>query len=327
MHQLGSNITYASMGAQSTFQSFMEWGIENYSADQMGLIMWNHGGAMSGCCQDEKKNDILSPFELDAALSSAFSNKGVSDNLTWIGYDCCLMGVADIAAYNSSYFNYMVGSQETEPGGGWDYDGWMDDLFDDPSIDPEDLLSEICDTYSQKCEDDYVTYVAELTAWASNPSNFPYQGWSGEAVDEEGYSAQDYLDEAAKYTDFNDATLAVYDLTKIETFKSGLNTLVSDLTSAGAKSSFKSNVINKALTFQNGSYSVYDALDIANRAKTKYGISITAFTSALNEFIVHNTTGKTYTKNGTVPCGVCLYTGSISSTSYRVLSSWYSFVH
>ena len=49
--------------------------------------------------------------------------------LEWIGYDACLMAVQDIAEVNSAYFNYMVSSEESEAGYGWDYDNWVDDLY------------------------------------------------------------------------------------------------------------------------------------------------------------------------------------------------------
>ena len=49
--------------------------------------------------------------------------------LEWVGYDACLMQVQDIASVNSDYFNYMVASEESEAGEGWDYDTWVDDLY------------------------------------------------------------------------------------------------------------------------------------------------------------------------------------------------------
>ena len=123
------SLSYASMGLTSTFQSFLEWGINSYPADRMGVIMWNHGGAMQGVCYDEKKNDDnLLTNEVSAAVSGAINNTG-SSKLEWIGYDACLMQVQDIASINSDYFNYMIASEESEAGYGWDYDTWVDDLY------------------------------------------------------------------------------------------------------------------------------------------------------------------------------------------------------
>ena len=126
-----TDITYASMGLSSTLQSFIEYGIENFPADRYGLVLWNHGGGMRGVCYDEKKSDdSLLDYEVKNAVSGALTAKGMSgQKLEWIGYDACLMQVQDIAEMNSPYFNYMVASEESEAGEGWDYDTWIDNLY------------------------------------------------------------------------------------------------------------------------------------------------------------------------------------------------------
>ena len=126
-----ASLTYASMGLTSTLQSFIEYGLNNYPAERTGLIFWNHGGAMRGVCYDEKKSDdSLLANEVTSAVSGALSNCGMSgQKLEWVGYDACLMQVQDIASVNSDYFNYMIASEESEAGEGWDYDTWVDDLY------------------------------------------------------------------------------------------------------------------------------------------------------------------------------------------------------
>ena len=126
-----NQLTYASMGLSSTLQSFIEYGLNNYPADRVGLVFWNHGGGMRGVCYDEKKNDdVLKNSEIRSAVSGALSNCGMSgQKLEWVGYDACLMAVQDIAETNSDYFNYMIASEESEAGYGWDYDNWVDDLY------------------------------------------------------------------------------------------------------------------------------------------------------------------------------------------------------
>lgn len=126
-----NQLTYASMGLTSTLQSFIEYGLNNYPANRVGLVFWNHGGGMRGVCYDEKKNDdVLKNSEIRSAVSGALSNCGMSgQKLEWVGYDACLMAVQDIAITNAEYFNYMVASEESEAGYGWDYDNWVDDLY------------------------------------------------------------------------------------------------------------------------------------------------------------------------------------------------------
>ncbi len=134
------------MGLQSTLESFINWGLEEYPADKTGVVFWNHGGGLDGCCFDENYGgDGLTPLEVKNAMSNVFTTQNLNKKLEFIGYDCCLMQVADIAEFNSKYFNYMVGSEESEAGAGWDYDNWLDNLY--AGEDTLSVLSEICDTF------------------------------------------------------------------------------------------------------------------------------------------------------------------------------------
>ena len=152
-----TELTYASMGLSSTFQSFLEWGLTKYPAEKTGVILWNHGGAMRGVCYDEKKSDdALLNSEVNSALKNAFSKTGRTEKLEWIGYDACLMQVQDIAEFNSQYFNYMIGAEESEAGEGWDYDTWVDDLYAGKST--PTILKAICDGFIQSYQDTYGAY-------------------------------------------------------------------------------------------------------------------------------------------------------------------------
>ena len=157
-----SSLTYASMGSSSTLQSFLEYGLTNYPADKTGLIMWNHGGGISGVCFDEKKsNDALTTSEVASAVKGALKNTGKEgQKLEWIGYDACLMNVLDIAAVNSDYFNYMIASQETEAGEGWDYDKWLPTLYKNTDVDTPTLLNSICTTFKSSTSDSALTLSA-----------------------------------------------------------------------------------------------------------------------------------------------------------------------
>ena len=141
-----ASLPNASMGKQETLQSFVNWGLEEYPAEKTGLILWNHGGAFEGCCYDENYySDSLEAQEIKAAMDNVFETQNLNEKLEFIGYDCCLMQLQDLAEFNSPYFNYMVGSEETEAGEGWDYDNWLDDLY--AGDDTETVLAEICDTF------------------------------------------------------------------------------------------------------------------------------------------------------------------------------------
>lgn len=146
---LDEKLTKVNMGKQSTFESFLNWGLQEYPAENTGVILWNHGGALDGCCFDDSVgSDELLNSETAKAFENVFSENGI-DKLEFVGYDCCLMQVQDIAEFNSKYFNYMVASEEAEDASGWDYDTWLDDVYDGQST--ETILKAACDGFVASC--------------------------------------------------------------------------------------------------------------------------------------------------------------------------------
>ena len=147
---LDEKLTKVNMGKQSTFESFLNWGIQEYPADKVGIVLWNHGGALGGVCYDDSVggSDSLTNSETSAAFRNVFAQNGINKKLEFIGYDACLMQVADIAEFNSHYFNYMVASEESEAGEGWVYNNWIDDVY--AYRDTDTILKENCDSFVDK---------------------------------------------------------------------------------------------------------------------------------------------------------------------------------
>ena len=110
----------ASMGEPGTLDTLLRLGYEQYPARRYALILWNHGGGpLGGVCWDELYGgDHLTMEELVRALEHSPAKE---QPLEWIGFDACLMGSAEVARLIAPYARYMIASEETEPGGGWDY--------------------------------------------------------------------------------------------------------------------------------------------------------------------------------------------------------------
>ena len=233
---LDESIADASMGSSNTFKEFIKWGLTEYPANKTGVDMWNHGGAMGGVCYDEKHgSDSLSNIEVNKGMADAFEELGRTEKLEWIGYDACLMAVQDIAEFNSHYFNYMVSSEETETGYGWDYDGWVDDLYDGKPT--ETVLKAICDSFLQSTGSysDQTLSVINLnymeiyrSAWEtmstklkekinnSNRSSFnslvkSAQSYYGSTSSYGIFDARDFLDKLANSSSFNPGSNYVQD--------------------------------------------------------------------------------------------------------------------
>ena len=137
----------ASMGASNTLADFLRWGAENYPAQHYMLIIWDHGGgSISGVTFDELFNqDSLTLPELSDALRAS----GVYFDV--VGFDACLMANLETAQALSPFAGYMVASEETIPGSGWDYEAFTDYLIHNPDSSPQSLSVKICDTYMDKC--------------------------------------------------------------------------------------------------------------------------------------------------------------------------------
>ena len=124
------------MGEADTLSGFLNDACSAYPADHYGLICWDHGcGPLVGFGSDTMfDNDSLDPGE----LHTAFENSPFKDGkkLSFIGFDACLMSSMEIANTLSDHADYMIASQEKEPGDGWDYSflSVMNETFDVPEI-------------------------------------------------------------------------------------------------------------------------------------------------------------------------------------------------
>ncbi|MFX1338923.1 MAG: clostripain-related cysteine peptidase, partial [Promethearchaeota archaeon] len=128
------------MGEQATLSDFISWGTSAFPADNYALILWNHGGGWkesneqdpdvfkSVCWDDTSFGDCLTQIELKNALVSA----GVHFDL--IGFDACLMAMAEVDYQIKDWADVRVGSEESEPGDGWPYDTILADLISSPSM-------------------------------------------------------------------------------------------------------------------------------------------------------------------------------------------------
>lgn len=151
------------IASEQSFEDFLKWGMLNYPAEQTGVVISGHGLGIAGCATDDNYTyyygdqtykHVLNTSEIATAAKIAMGEIG-KDKLTWIGFDCCLMQSADIASVLSDYFNYMVGSQQSEAGEGWCHDVYLNKIAENTKITPEVLLPEIVSSY---IDETHLTY-------------------------------------------------------------------------------------------------------------------------------------------------------------------------
>ena len=143
----------ADMGSKSTLIDFLRYGKDNFQADHKVFVFWNHGGgSLGGICSDERTNNAISLNDLTEAFSSVYEKSPDNPPFEIIGFDACLMATYDTASALYGFSRYMVGSEELEPGNGWNYTGWVGSLADNPAMNGASLGKSICDTYMQGCQ-------------------------------------------------------------------------------------------------------------------------------------------------------------------------------
>ena len=141
----------ANMGSADTLKDFLSWGVANYPADKMGVIFWDHGcGSINGVCVDELNDrDTLDLVEMNEAFSEVYSQ--MTDKFEFIGFDCCLMGSSELANILATYSRYFYGSQETEPGTGWNYTAIGTFLAQNNNATGAELGKVITDSFYEEC--------------------------------------------------------------------------------------------------------------------------------------------------------------------------------
>ncbi len=138
------------MASPDTLSTFINDMAYAYPADRYSIVLWNHGGGtLSGFGYDENyPNDTLTL----ATLGDAFYASNVK--FDFVGFDACLMATAETALMLEPYADYLIASQELEPGSGWHYTNWLSYLSANPSSSTVDIAVQIIDDFVEACEDE-----------------------------------------------------------------------------------------------------------------------------------------------------------------------------
>ncbi len=132
----------------STLASFIKWCSQNFPANRNELIFWDHGGgSVSGYGYDEK-NARAGGMTLEG-INRALSAAGV--RFDFVGFDACLMATAENALMLNNHADYMIASEETEPGIGWYYTDWLTQFSKNTSMPTTEIGKRIADDFVKAC--------------------------------------------------------------------------------------------------------------------------------------------------------------------------------
>jgi hypothetical protein len=138
----GTRVGEANMGSATTLKNFVTWGTSTYKAKHYALVMWGHGDGYQVSYDDATANGI-SGIELNSVLT------GVAAKVELVGTDACLMSTTEFAAQIADRASVFVGSQELEPGTGWNYTPVIQDLKANPAMTAAQLGSSLVTRYGQ----------------------------------------------------------------------------------------------------------------------------------------------------------------------------------
>ncbi|MCR4763074.1 MAG: peptidase C11 [Lachnospiraceae bacterium] len=137
-----------SMVDPETLTQFLNWARKNTSGNRYDLIFWDHGGgSVSGFGYDEKKPRAGSMTLAD--IDKALKNGQIT--FDFVGFDACLMATVETALVVGDYADYLIASEEIEPGIGWNYTPWLNALARDPGMATTEIGKMIADSFTEAC--------------------------------------------------------------------------------------------------------------------------------------------------------------------------------
>lgn len=118
------------MGDYREFVKFVKFVKDNYPAKHYVFSFWNHGSGwknkdkeeavVRGISYDDSSRNHITTNDLTVAMTEA--TKILGKKIDVLCFDACLMQMAEVAYAVKDHVDYMVASEETEPGKGAPYD-------------------------------------------------------------------------------------------------------------------------------------------------------------------------------------------------------------
>ena len=143
LEYLDRNVGMKQMTDPRTLVDFINYGVKNFPASRYMLILWDQGsGSVQGYGYDQNfPNATMTLDELYQALGA------VNTKFDVIGFDACLMANTETAVAVAPYADYLIASEETEPGTGWYYTNWLSALGSNTSMPTIEVGKQIIDDF------------------------------------------------------------------------------------------------------------------------------------------------------------------------------------
>jgi hypothetical protein len=175
MNKMGSKLIQemgmTDMGDYRNLAAFGKWAKENFPAKKYMLIVSNHGSGWEkgvrksvvenkGISYDEQSGNHINTPQLGAALREI-------GKLDVFSTDACLMQMAEVVYEIKDNVDFIVGSEETEPGDGYTYNDFLGPIAARPTMTPQEVGKLTVDAYSDhydKINQGYTQSLARASA-------------------------------------------------------------------------------------------------------------------------------------------------------------------
>ena len=145
MNLIEDNLGSKEMTNSNTLSEFITYCKDKYPADRYSLILWNHGGgAVGGFGYDENSSNEENTLTIDE-LNQAIQTVGVK--FDFIGFDASLMANLETAFSLKDRADYLIASEEIEPGVGWEYKSLLNKLSSNTSENTLEISKVIVDNF------------------------------------------------------------------------------------------------------------------------------------------------------------------------------------
>ncbi|MDD5657312.1 MAG: clostripain-related cysteine peptidase [Elusimicrobia bacterium] len=145
-------IPKADMGSWNHLVEFANWARDNAPADHYMLVVWNHGSGWNKAAR--RGSVVVTGISYDDETGNHMTTQDLGQALAALGKidiyasDACLMQMAEVGYQIKDHVDYIVQSEETEPGDGYTYDTMLAPLAAKPAMSSAELAKVAVDAYT-----------------------------------------------------------------------------------------------------------------------------------------------------------------------------------
>jgi hypothetical protein len=138
------------MGDYNNVVKFVKWAQGAYPAKHYMLIVWNHGAGWikgrgmevtRGISYDDQSGNHITTPQLGLMMKAI-------GKIDVIGTDACLMQMPEVNYEIKDYVDYIVASEETEPGDGYTYNTFLGPVVAKPTMTAKEVGAQAVNAYA-----------------------------------------------------------------------------------------------------------------------------------------------------------------------------------